>query len=181
MLFRSIESLRLEAETLADRSERGLLDLPVEKAEQIARLKEQISALKRNRSRFYNQLNAYKQDNGYEIVGLKSDFSELSEYFNNVNVENLIQIEEFHKKITSILRKEIKSSIQEMWDNINLLNEAIKGLENELADIQQTTNVSRVILKSYYTIEREIENLEKANELYIKKGDLHKEIGRAHV
>lgn len=170
-----IESLRLEAETLADRSERGLLDLPAEKAEQIARLKEQISALKRNRSRFYNQLNAYKQDNGYEIVGLKSDFSELSEYFNNVNVENLIQIEEFHKKITSILRKEIKSSIQEMWDNINLLNEAIKGLENELADIQQTTNVSRVILKSYYTIEREIENLEKANELYIKKGDLHKD------
>lgn len=170
-----IESLRLEAETLADRSERGLLDLPAEKAEQIARLKEQISALKRNRSRFYNQLNAYKQDNGYEVVGLKSDFSELSEYFNNVNVENLIQIEEFHKKITSILRKEIKSSIQEMWDNINLLNESIKGLENELADIQQTTNVSRVILKSYYTIEREIENLEKANELYIKKGDLHKD------
>ncbi len=170
-----IESLKLEAETLADRSERGLLDLPAEKAEQIARLKEQIAALKRNRSRFYNQLNAYKQDNGYEVVGLKSDFSELSEYFSNVNIENLTQIEEFHKKITSILRKEIKSSIQEMWANINLLNEAIKELENELADIQQTTNVSRVILKSYYTIEREIENLEKANELYIKKGDLHKD------
>ncbi len=170
-----IEELRLEAETLADRSERGLLDLPAEKAEQIARLKEQITALKRNRSRFYNQLNAYKQDNEYEVVGLKSDFSELSEYFSNVIVENLTQIEEFHKKITSILRKEIKSSIQELWNNINLLNEAIKELENELSEIQQTTNVSRVVLKSYYTIEREIENLQKSNEYYLKKGELHKD------
>ncbi len=170
-----IEELRLEAETLADRSERGLLDLPAEKAEQIARLKEQITALKRNRSRFYNQLNAYNQDNEYEVVGLKSDFSELSEYFSNVIVENLTQIEEFHKKITSILRKEIKSSIQELWNNINLLNEAIKELENELSEIQQTTNVSRVVLKSYYTIEREIENLQKSNEYYLKKGELHKD------
>lgn len=170
-----IEELRIEAETLADRSERGLLDLPAEKAEQIARLKEQITALKRNRSRFYNQLNAYNQDNEYEVVGLKSDFSELSEYFSNVIVENLTQIEEFHKKITSILRKEIKSSIQELWNNINLLNEAIKELENELSEIQQTTNVSRVVLKSYYTIEREIENLQKSNEYYLKKGELHKD------
>lgn len=170
-----IDALKLEAETLADRSERGLLDLPAEKAEQIARLKEQITSLKRNRSRFYNQLNAYKQDNEYEVVGLKSDFSELSEYFNNVKVENLTQIEDFHKKITYILRKEIKSSIKEIWNDINLINEAIKILENELADVQQTTNVSRLVLKSYYTIESEIENLQKANEYYIKKGELHKD------
>lgn len=56
-----------------------------------------------------------------------------------------------------------------------MLNEAIKELENELSEIQQTTNVSRVVLKSYYTIEREIENLQKSNEYYLKKGELHKD------
>lgn len=170
-----IEKLRLEAEALADRSERGLLDLPAEKAEQISRLKEQITALKRNRSRFYNQLNAYKQDHEYEVVGFKSDFSELSEYFDNIKVKNLTQIEEFHKKITSILRKEVKSSIKKIWKDINLLNEAIKRLENELADIHQTSNISRVILKSYYTIESEKENLQKANDFHMKKAELLKD------
>lgn len=173
--IKKIEELRLQAENLADRSERGLLDLPAEKAEQIARLKDQVSALKRNRSRYYNQLNAYKKDAEYEVVGLKNDFSDLTEYFNNVNLDNLVQIEEFHRKITAILKKEIKNSIQEIWSNINLLNDAIKSLEDELADIQQTTNVSRVVLKSYYTIEREVEILQKANEHYLRKDELHKD------
>jgi uncharacterized protein YydD (DUF2326 family) len=170
-----IHELKLEAELLADRSDRGLLDLPAEKAEQLARLKDQITALKRNRARFYNQLKAYKQDSKYEAVGLKSDFSELKEFFNNVNVENLREVEEFHRKISAILRKEIKISSQELWDNINSLNLSINELENELSEIHQTTNVSKVILKSYYTLEKEIESLQKANEFYLKKNELRKD------
>ena len=53
-----IHELKLEAELLADRSDRGLLDLPAEKAEQLARLNDQITALQRNRARFYNHLKA---------------------------------------------------------------------------------------------------------------------------
>jgi uncharacterized protein YydD (DUF2326 family) len=170
-----IHELKLEAELLADRSDRGLLDLPAEKAEQLARLKDQITALKRNRARFYNQLKAYKQDSHYEAVGLKSDFSELKEFFNNVNIENLREVEEFHRKISAILRKEIKISSQELWDNINSLNLSINELENELSEIHQTTNVSKVILKSYYTLEKEIESLQKANEFYLKKNELRKD------
>ena len=170
-----IHELKLEAELLADRSDRGLLDLPAEKAEQLARLKDQITALKRNRARFYNQLKAYKQDSEYEAVGLKSDFSELKEFFNNVNIENLREVEEFHRKISAILRKEIKISSQELWDNINSLNLSINELENELSEIHQTTNVSKVILKSYYTLEKEIESLQKANEFYLKKNELRKD------
>lgn len=170
-----IHELKLEAELLADRSDRGLLDLPAEKAEQLARLKDQITALKRNRARFYNQLKAYKQDSEYEAVGLKSDFSELKEFFNNVNIENLREVEEFHRKISAILRKEIKISSQELWDNINSLNLSITELENELSEIHQTTNVSKVILKSYYTLEKEIESLQKANEFYLKKNELRKD------
>jgi len=170
-----IHELKLEAELLADRSDRGLLDLPAEKAEQLARLKDQITALKRNRARFYNQLKAYKQDSEYEAVGLKSDFSELKEFFNNVNIENLREVEEFHRKISAILRKEIKISSQELWDNINSLNLSITELENELSEIHQATNVSKVILKSYYTLEKEIESLQKANEFYLKKNELRKD------
>ena len=170
-----IHELKLDAELLADRSDRGLLDLPAEKAEQLARLKDQLTALKRNRARFYNQLKAYKQDSEYEAVGLKSDFSELKEFFNNVNIENLREVEEFHRKISAILRKEIKISSQELWDNINSLNLSINELENELSEIHQTTNVSKVILKSYYTLEKEIESLQKANEFYLKKNELRKD------
>ncbi|MBR0295064.1 MAG: DUF2326 domain-containing protein [Bacilli bacterium] len=169
-----IEELKAEAEALADRSERGLLDLPAEKAEEITRLKDQITALKRNRSRYYNQLNAFKKDAEFEVSGLKSDFSDLTTYFDNVDLASLQEIEEFHRKISAILKKEVKASINEIWQNINFLNDAIKDLEDQLAEVQQSTNISKVVLKSYATIEKEIETLTKINENHKKKKELHK-------
>lgn len=171
--IKRIEELKNQAESLADRSERGLLELPAEKAEEITKIKNQIATLKRTRSRCYNQLNSYKKDAEYEVVGLKNDFKDLTTYFDNVNIDNLTEIEEFHKKITSILKKEIKASIQEIWSNINMLNEAINGLEDDLSNMQNATNVSRVVLKSYASITREIDELDRANKFHEEKDKLH--------
>ena len=170
-----INELKLQAEALADKSDRGLLSIPAEKAEQITKIKDQITALKRNRSRYYNQLNSFKRDEEYEIGGLKNNFSDLTEFFENVKLDNLLIVEQFHKEITSILKNEVKKSIKDCWDNINALNDAITQLENEVDELQQTTNVSKVILKSYSTLEREIEQLELINKYYTTKKDLHKD------
>ena len=171
--IKKIEELKNQAESLADRSERGLLELPAEKAEEITKIKDQITTLKRTRSRYYNQLNSYKKDAEYEVGELKNDFKDLTTYFDNVNIENLTEIEEFHKKITAILKKEVKDSIQETCNNINMLNEAIKGLEDDLSNMQNTTNVSRIVLKSYASIAREIDELERVNKFHEEKDKLH--------
>ena len=173
---KQIVKLKEQAEALADRSERGLLELPAEKAEEISKIKDQITSLKRKRSKFYNQLNSYKKDEEYEIVTFDKDFTDLTTYFNNVNIQNLNEIEEFHKKITKILKNEIKNSSQEIWNNINMLNSAIKQLEDELSSIQQTTNVSKVVLNSYASIKKEIDILEKTNYFFEEKEKLDKDV-----
>lgn len=170
-----IEELQNQAESLANRSEKGLLNLSAEKAEQITKLKDQIASLKRSRSKYFTQLNAFKSDSEYEVTSLKSDFSDLTKFFNNVNIENLTEIEDFHRKLSSILKREVTQSKKEIWSNINLLKEAIEELESNLAEIQQTTNISRVILKSYSSIEKEMDLLKKTNDNYVKKNELQKD------
>lgn len=169
-----IQKLKTQAESLANRSEQGLLELTTEKAEKISKIKEQIVSLKRNRSKYYNQLNYYKIDSEYEATGFKNDFSDLTKYFDNVNLNNLHEIEEFHKEITSILRKELNNSIKEIRKNISMLSNAIEQLEGELVKINQSDNLPKIILDSYASIKKESDELEYINKLYNKKEELDK-------
>lgn len=170
-----IEKLTKEAQDLAERSDKGILDLSAEKAELIAKIKSEITTLRRKRSKLYTQLDMYEKDLEYQPANYQKDFQELALYFNNVNIENLEEIENFHIKLSSILKKELKKAINDLWININLLTDAIKQYENELEQIQNTTNVSKVVLKSYAEIDRRIEYLKKVNEYHSQKKDIDSE------
>ena len=176
-----VERLTAELETLANRSDRGILEISAEKAERLAQIIEEIKSLKRKRSKYYNQINLYKKDGEYEPDNYQSDFSELLEYFDNVNIENLEEIESFHKSLSTILQSEIKKSIKEAWDNINLLNDAIRELEEEQSTIEHAPNVSKVVLRTYATIDRQIETLKKAIEYYDSKQSLDDEVKQTGI
>lgn len=170
-----IIELTQQAEELANRSERGILDIDAEKAERIAQLKDQISSLKRTRSRYYNQLKAYERDEQYEVTSLEKDFKGLTDFFNNINLDKIVKFENFHRQMKSLLQKELKTTIKEIWNNIHMLNDAIKELENILSDLQCTTNVSKVVLNSYAAIMKQIEELERINKYHEDKGDIKAE------
>ncbi len=170
-----IEDLKLQAEDLANRSERGILEINSEKAERIAQLKDQITDLKRTRARYFNQLKAYERDSKYEISSFEKDFAGLSDFFENVNLEKIAELENFHKQMKTILQNELKVAINEIWVNIRMVNDAIKELENSLAELQCTTNVSKVVLNSYATIMKQIEELERINKYHEEKGQIDDE------
>ena len=170
-----IKELRQQAEELADRSERGLLDINAEKAERIAQLKEQISALKRTRARYFTQLKAYQRDAEYEVNNLQKDFADLATFFDNVNIEKIVELETFHKEMKAILQKELKTTIGEIWHNIHMLNDAIKELEDCLTELHCANKVSKVVLQSYAAIMKQIEELERINQYHLDKGTIDTE------
>lgn len=171
-----LQQLTAEATELAERSDKGILDLPAEKAELIAKIKSEIATLKRQRSRLFTKLDIYKKDAEYEPINYQKDFKDLSEFFNNVNIEHLEEVENFHRKLSSILKKELKKAINDTWINIKLLSDAIKQYETELEQVQNTTNVSKVVLKAYAQIDRRIESLKKENDYHLQKKQLENDV-----
>ncbi len=170
-----IEELKKQAEELADRSERGILDIDAEKAERVAQLKEQISALKRTRARYYTQLKAYQRDAEYEVTNLQKDFADLTTFFKNADVERIAELEAFHKEMKAILQKELKTATTEIWNSIHMLNDAIQELENCLSELHCTTKVSKVVLQSYAATMKQIEELVRINQYHLDKGTIDAE------
>lgn len=54
----------------------------------------------------------------------------MKDFFQTVNIEKLTTIKDFHRKLSTILKKEVKDFINENRANIIALNDAIKILED---------------------------------------------------
>ena len=164
--IKRIAQLELEKEDLAIKSEKGLLDLTSSQADLLSKYKSELSTFRRQRGKLFSQLESIKKDKPEKKETLQQDFTMLAKYFPELNIERLLEVEEFHKSIADIMARQLKDSEKKIWNLINLLNIQIKDLESKIEEISQVKNVSKVVLDKYALIDREIEQLKLENEKY---------------
>ncbi len=170
-----IDGLEQEKLELARKSEKGLLDLNSTQADLISDLRAQLSTFKRQRRKYFTKLDILKKDKLDNRQSITKDFEELKTYFPELNIQKLSEVEEFHKKISSIMMSQVKESEKKTWNLINLLNDQITELENRISDISQVKNVSTVTLEKYSEIDKTIVKLKLENEKYEKLDELSTE------
>ena len=153
---------------MAEKAGRNLLELDSEKAAAIAKLKGDLKTFKRQRARYYSQLDSVRKNKDIEASSIQNDFSALQEFFPNaeINVERLAQIEAFHKDLTTILKSDFKETEAKIWNLINLINIQIENIEKEIDSIEKADGLSKVVLEEYAKIEKEITALEDQNKKY---------------
>jgi len=161
-----IAELEEEKRQLADKSEKGLLELSSSQAEQISKIKAELATFRRQRGKLYTQLDLLKANAEQSKTPIESDFDELALFFPNADIARITEIEEFHKDITAIVGRQIKDNQQRIWNLINLLTAQIKSLEAQLEEISQVKNVSKIVLDQYAAINAEIDRLTQENQKY---------------
>ena len=171
-----IAELEAQKQELAEKSEKGLLELTSSQAEQISKLKAELATFKRQRGKLFTQLDILRENADKNRTPLESDFEELALFFPGVDIARISEIEGFHKDITSIVGKQIKDNQQRLWNLINLLTLQINSLETQLEQISQVKNVSKIILDQYSAIDAEIERLTQENLKY----ELSKQLTEEH-
>lgn len=166
--LKRIEELKQRKEEMAEKAGRNLLELDSEKAAAIAKLKGDLKTFKRQRARYYSQLDSVRKNKDIEASSIQNDFSALQEFFPNaeINVERLEQIEAFHKDLTAILKNDFKETEAKIWNLINLINIQIENIEKEIDSIEKADGLSKVVLEEYAKIEKEITSLEDQNKKY---------------
>lgn len=170
-----IEELQEEKRQLADKSEKGLLELSSSQAEQISKIKAELATFRRQRGKLFTQIEILKDNFEKNKTPISNDFDELALFFPNIDIARISEIEEFHRDITSIVGKQIKENQQKNYNLINLLTEQIKKLESQLEEISQVKNVSKIVLDQYSAINSEIENLTQENQKYELSKELAEE------
>lgn len=168
-----IQILEAEIADLADKSSKGLLDLSSLQAEQINVIRSQIAGFKRQRSYLQAQLKVIEMSRNEGKKDFRRDYQELLEFFPEIDVKRLEQVEQFHRSISKILENEMKESKNNMEAMIALASQKICELEDEQLRISQIPNVSRATLERYAELQKELQRLKSANEASKKKDELH--------
>ena len=176
--LKKIDELTKRKLELAKSTNNNLLELDSEKAEIISNLKSELTIFKRQRGKYYSQLDSIKKNKEIKSSSIQNNFNDLEEFFPNasINIEKLQAIENFHKGITSILKANFAESEQKIWNLINLISMQIKNIEEKIESISQTNNLSKLVLEKYAHLDQEINTLIDQNNKYI----LSQELTKAH-
>jgi len=96
----------------------------------------------------------------------------LQQFFPEVNLRKLSEIEQFHKQLASVLRKEFTESSKSLQSMVDLISANISDLEAKISDISDIPNVSQAILDKYAEVRKEITQLQDSNKNYVTKKQL---------
>lgn len=167
-----IAELTAQAEELAKKSSNGLLDLDSMQAEKLSVLQGKLSNFKRQRSRLRSQLRAIRADRDLGKKGFKRNYDDLLKFFPDVDLQRIEDIENFHKQLAGILKKEFIETEQNLQAALALVEEEITKIEAEISQIARVTNLSKAVLEQYAEIDKELKTLRSANENYVKTTEL---------
>lgn len=169
-----IEELLFESQELAEQSSHGLMDMDSLQAAQLAELKHQLSNFRRQRTRLISQKKSVEADRDFTKHTFQKDYDALVQFFPGCNIERLESIEQFHRNLSRVLKKEFKENADSTQAMIDLATQQIKILKAQIAEMGNMSNVSKAVLERYAAVQKELQHLQEANANYEKMEELRK-------
>lgn len=151
-------------------------DLDPLTAEQLSEMKQSLSLLRRRRALLISQIKALDASEDFEKLKTSKDFRKLTEFFPDANIKKLREIEEFHSKLNDALKKERFEQRASLRQSITALDEAITSLQEDIADLGTSSNLTIAVLRRYSELSIEVKQLEDANASYATKNKLKERV-----
>ena len=178
---KEIERLKAELQKLMDREDAKLSQEETDNLDKASEIRGQLTVLKRRRSRLVSQLNAVKANMSGGLVPVEEDLSELSEFFPDVDVQKLSQIEHFHDKMQHILSQEMGDEIAQLQILIDAISVEMVRLQESQRKLGIPVTISKKFMDRVVEIQRQIDILVAKNKGYDKSAKLKTEKKEAKV
>lgn len=121
------------------------------------------------------QIAAVKRNQGIKTKVKKQDYEALQKFFPDLNTSYLDEVENFHSKLSKILKREIKDALNELQDQLGLVDQTIQALESQVKEVNDTPSVNMLLIEKISRYGSEIQKLQKANELFDEKKKIQDE------
>lgn len=178
---KEIERLMAELQKLMDREDAELSQEETDNLDKASEIRGQLTVLKRRRSRLVSQLNAVKANMSGGLVPVEEDLSELSEFFPDVDVQKLSQIEHFHDKMQHILSQEMGEEIAQLQILIDAISAEMVRLQESQRNFGMPVTISKKFMDRVVEIQHQIDILVAKNKGYDKSAKLKTEKKEAKV
>lgn len=167
-----IERLELEIQEISSGLEHGLLDLDAAASERAIQIKSELSRAKRLRSNLYNKLNTIDENGNYQFSNTTEAYNELSKYFPQINLKHIGEIENFHKKVSTIFKQELTTERKKLISAITEYNSIIQDYEKQLKELIQNPQLSKIVLQRHAEALKSIEKMRRENDAFVKANEL---------
>jgi chromosome segregation ATPase len=79
----------------------------------------------------------------YGLYPTEADLSALQEFFPEVNIRKLYEVEKYHQKLAAILDEQFSAERQSVGVEIASLQEQIKALQTQISELGFVGNLSK--------------------------------------
>lgn len=153
-------------------SEEQSTDPDISKSQQQNALKTAIEELDRKIAEAQRRQRLVQTSLDYKLFPTQADLDALMNFFPDVELEPIYQVEAFHKKIAGILEQDFQEEHEQLQINLEEYQTQRSRLELELAQLGPVRKYSREFLNAHSTISAEITRLEKQNEIFAQYKEL---------
>ena len=108
----------------------------------------------------------------YGLYPTEADLSALAEFFPNVNLRKLYEVEKYHQKLAVILDKQFAEERSAVTTQIAVLQEQLAQIKQQIADMGYIGDLSKEFLDRHAEIKGRIDALRAQNEAYRTLVDL---------
>ena len=163
---KEIERLERELAELTKKEDNSIAKQETEQLDKASEIKGQITLLKRRRTRLVSQLNAVKANLAGGLTPTSDDIVELQEFFPEIDIIKIETIEQFHRKMQTILTGEMTDEVQKLEALIDAATAELNKLEDTHRQLGVFTHISKRFLDQTVSLRSRIDFLKKQNEGY---------------
>ncbi len=171
-----VEALQQELVNITNYGREDILSLDPQQAETAASYKAKYDNLNKQKKQLWAKYYTIKNNMEIKRPTTEDNFNELLRFFPNCNIKLISDIENFHTKLSDILNEEFKNAISETLYKINQISSEMADLDDLLKEYDLPQRVAEKTLKSYASIQNQLNDINKTNELYLKKKEIESEI-----
>ena len=166
---KEIEKASAELAKILEDSKKGLSDKDLLEAEKKKELIDIRKKLKKDRSKLIKKIDDIDFDKEYSPESITLQFTKLKDFFPDLDIERLTEIESFHKKVKAVLSSEVKDMNNNISEQIKLIDAQISEIDNQLKEYKSVPTVADALLERHSELKAKLEMLQTANKNYKDK------------
>ena len=162
-----IRNLEIQLSTLMEEAEKGHTEEDIERNKEKAALTNQRLALEESIRSKQRKLRLVNMNLEYGLYPTEADLTALQDFFPEVNIRKLYEIEKYHQKLAKILDAQFADEKAEIEAEIIVLQQQLDVINSQIRELGIVSSISREFLDRHSELKSEISALKTQNDAYL--------------
>ena len=168
----TIRSLELQLATLMEEAEKGHTEEEIELNKKKAALTTTKLNIENSIHSKEMKLRLVSMSLEYGLYPTEADLQSLQEFFPEVNIRKLYEIEQYHKKLAKILSAQFAAEKEKIEGEIAALQQRSDAVNAQIKELGFVGSISREFLEQHSALKEEIHALTVQNQAYLTMTEL---------